>query len=120
MRHQKKTLKIGGGRDKDHKKSLKRNLVTQLFMYERILTTLPKARFARSMAERAITCAKNKEPREAIRMLKEILFQKEAGLKVMEVLKDRYKERNGGYTRIVKAGFRKGDAAPMAYLELVK
>ena len=115
-----KTTKIGGARDKDHKIALKKNMVTSLFMYERIYTTIPKARFIRSAAERAITYAKTKEPREAIRSIAKLVFKEEASRKVMEVLKERYKDRAGGYTRIVKAGFRKGDASPMAYLELVE
>ncbi len=60
MRHKKKTTKIGGARDMDHKEALKKNLVTQLFMYERVYTTVAKARFVRSLAERAITYAKEK------------------------------------------------------------
>lgn len=120
MRHQKKKTKIGGARDRDHKQALKRNMVTQLFMYERIYTSMAKAKFIRRLAERSITYAKNKEPREAIRELKKIVFQEEASKKVMEVLKDRYKDRPGGYTRIIKAGERKGDACPMVYLELVE
>ncbi len=117
MRHQKKKLKIG--RDQDHKESLKRNLVTQLFLHERIKTTARKAEFAIPLAERLISSALQLEGFNAVRALKRYITSDIASRKVLEVYKDRYKNRKSGFTRVTKLSFRKGDNAPLVLLELV-
>lgn len=117
MRHQKKRLQIG--RDQDHKQSLKRNLLTQLFLFEKIKITERKAKFIIPDAERLIQLSKIKNQREAVRLLNSVLKNELACRKVMEIYKSRYTSRSGGYTRITKLGSRKGDSAPLVLLELL-
>jgi len=117
MRHQQKNLQIN--RDQDHKQSLKRNMITQLFLYEKITTTPRKAKFIVPKAERLIQMAIHTAPVQAIRELKRVLRNELACRKVMEVYKERYKDRKGGFTRTTKLGNRKGDNAPLVLLELV-
>ena len=122
MRHQ-----IAGrvlGRDTDHRRSLFRNLIKELFVHERITTTDAKARAVRSDAEKLITKAKhgnagNISQLHAHRQLISYLNDKDVAQKVIDSLAPRYADRKGGYTRIVKIGKRKGDAADMVVLELV-
>jgi large subunit ribosomal protein L17 len=117
MRHQQKNLQIN--RDQDHKESLKRNMVTQLFLYEKIKTTARKAKFIIPKAERLIQMSIKNTPLNAIRELKSVLNNELACRKVLEVYKERYKDRKGGFTRTTKLGSRKGDNAPLVLLELV-
>jgi large subunit ribosomal protein L17 len=117
MRHQQKNLQIN--RDQDHKQSLKRNMVTQLFLYEKIKTTPRKAKFIVPKVERLIQTTINTTPLQAIRELKRVLHNELACRKVLEVYKERYKDRKGGFTRTTKLGNRKGDNAPLVLLELV-
>jgi large subunit ribosomal protein L17 len=112
------------GRDSGHRKALFRNLIKDLFVYERIETTEAKARAIRSDAEKLITKAKHglsgrKERLHVQRQVVAYLNDKDAAQKVFDVLAPRYVDRKGGYTRIVKIGKRFGDAAEMAIIELV-
>jgi large subunit ribosomal protein L17 len=116
MRH----LKAGRilGRDSAHRKALFRNMVTALLQRERIQTTLAKAKELRSKAEKTITLGK-KGTLAARRRAFNIVNQKEVLAKLFDTLAERYADRNGGYTRIIKLGPRRGDNAPMAIIELV-
>jgi large subunit ribosomal protein L17 len=95
-----------------------RNMVTSLLRHERITTTVPKAKEARKMAEKVITLGK-KGGVHNVRLAQRVVRDREVLQKVFGELKDRYSKRPGGYTRLMRAGFRKGDAAEMAILELV-
>lgn len=95
-----------------------RNLVTSLFEHERIETTLAKAKELRSEADRMITLAK-KGDLHARRMALAFIQDKQVVYKLFEEIKDRYLDRNGGYTKITKLRYRKGDAAPISVIELV-
>ncbi|MDR0486397.1 MAG: 50S ribosomal protein L17 [Elusimicrobiota bacterium] len=101
-----------------HKRSLLRNMSAQLFLYEKIVTTLPKAKELRSFSERLITKAK-KNDLNAKKALHSQINDKEIVKKVFEVLVPRYSARNGGYTRIIKVGKRRGDAADTAIVQLI-
>ncbi len=116
MRHLKSGRTLG--RTSAHRKALFRNMVTSLIFHERITTTLAKAKELRSHAEKTITLGKKgtlHAKRRALRVIK----SKEAFQKLFGPLSERYAERNGGYTRILKLGNRRGDDAPMAIIELV-
>jgi len=116
MRH----LKTGRilGRSSAHRKALFRNLVTALIMRERIRTTLAKAKEMRSKFEKTITLGK-KGTLHARRLAARTVSQKDALQKLFGPLSERYADRQGGYTRIIKIGNRRGDDAPMAFIELV-
>ena len=116
MRH----LKSGRilGRTTAHRKALFRNLVTALIRRERIRTTLAKAKELRSHVEKTITLGK-KGTLHAKRLARKVVVEKEAFSKLFGPLSERYAQRNGGYTRIIKIGNRRGDDAPMAFIELV-
>jgi large subunit ribosomal protein L17 len=112
------------GRDASARKALFRDLVTDLFLYERIQTTEAKAKEVRSIAEKLITKAKKGDlharRQVAAYVRRETVDgQQDAIQKLFSELAGRYSERAGGYTRILKLGPRRGDAAPMVYLELV-
>ncbi|HEU5247285.1 MAG TPA: 50S ribosomal protein L17 [Candidatus Udaeobacter sp.] len=116
MRHKKKTVKLG--RTAEHRKALLANQVCSLIEYQRIKTTLAKAKAVRPLAERMVTLGKNGSihaRRTALAMLR----QKSAVKKLFDDIASRSAERNGGYTRIVKLGQRKSDSAPMAFVEWV-
>ncbi|WP_166245936.1 50S ribosomal protein L17 [Paenibacillus turpanensis] len=112
------------GRDSSARKALLRDLVTDLFIYERIQTTEAKAKELRSVAEKLITLAKRGDL-HARRQAAAFVRREDAGngqdaiQKLFSELAPRYAERPGGYTRILKLGPRRGDSAPMVYLELV-
>ena len=116
MRH-----RIGGrklNRTSQHRQMLFRNMAQALIKHEQIVTTLPKAKELRPVVERLITLGKRGDlhaRRQAHARLRDDAMTK----KLFEVLGPRYAERNGGYTRVLKAGFRYGDSAPMAVIELV-
>lgn len=122
MRH-----KISGrvlGRDSGHRKALFRNLIKELYLHERIMTTDAKARSIRADAEKLITKAKRGLAADgnrvhAQRQVVAYLNDKTIAKKVFDEFAPRYAERNGGYTRIIKLGKRQGDAADMVILELV-
>lgn len=111
------------GRDSSARKALFRDLVTDLFIHERIQTTHAKAKEVRSIAEKLITLAKRGDL-HARRQAAAFVRREQAGdqdaiQKLFSELAERYNERQGGYTRILKLGPRRGDAAEMVYLELV-
>jgi large subunit ribosomal protein L17 len=116
MRHQKKTIKLG--RKAEHRKALLANQVCSLIEHQRIRTTLAKAKAVRPLAEKMVTLGK-KGSIHARRTAFAVLRQKDAVKKLFDEIAPRSAERNGGYTRIVKLGQRKSDAAPVAYLEWV-
>ena len=116
MRHLKSGRKLG--RTSAHRKALFRNMVTALIRSERIRTTLAKAKELRSHVEKTITLGK-KGTLHARRQALQVVNDKEAFLKLFGPLSERYAERPGGYTRIIRVGNRRGDDAPMALIELV-
>ncbi|MDA7568253.1 MAG: 50S ribosomal protein L17 [Emcibacteraceae bacterium] len=118
MRHRKAGRKLN--RTSSHRKAMFANMASALLKHEQIITTLPKAKELRPIVERLITLGKRGSlhaRRQAISKLP--ASDKEIVQKLFDVLAERYKERNGGYTRVLKAGFRHGDAAPVAVIELV-
>lgn len=106
------------GRTTGHRKAMLRNLVTSLFREGRINTTQTRAGEVKSIAEKMITLAK-KGDLSARRQALEYIWEEDVVRKLFDTIGPRYKERQGGYTRIVKAGYRQGDGSPMVYLELV-
>jgi large subunit ribosomal protein L17 len=116
MRHLKSGRKLG--RTTAHRKALFRNMVTALIRRERIQTTLAKAKELRSHVEKTITLGK-KGTLHAKRLARKVVVEKEAFIKLFGPLSERYAKRAGGYTRIIKIGHRRGDDAPMAFIELV-
>jgi len=116
MRHHKSGRKLN--RNSSHRKAMFSNMANSLFDHEIIKTTLPKAKELRRVAEPLITMAKNDSVANR-RLAFARLRDKEMVGKLFNELGPRYAERPGGYTRIMKCGFRSGDAAPMAYIELV-
>lgn len=116
MRHKIKRSKLN--RTSSHRKAMFANMATALIMNEQIKTTLPKAKALRPIVERLVTKARNgtlAARRDIISRIRDIV----AAEKLMSILATRYKERPGGYTRVIKAGFRYGDRAPVAYIEFV-
>ena len=116
MRHRKSGRKLG--RTSEHRKAMMRNMVTSLFEHERIVTTVPKAKEARKVADKMITLAKRGDL-HARRQAHAFIQSKDVVAKLFDVIHVQYVDRNGGYTRIIQTGRRNGDAAPMAILELV-
>ena len=116
MRHQKKTVKLG--RTAEHRKALLANQVCSLIEHQRIKTTLAKAKAVRPLAEKMVTLGKNGSL-HARRTALAVLRQKDAVKKLFEDIAPRSVSRNGGYTRIVKLGARRSDAAPVAFIEWV-
>jgi len=116
MRHRHGLRKLN--RTSSHRLAMFRNMSVSLIKHEAIKTTLPKAKELRRVIEPLITLAKNPtvaNRRQAFSRLRD----RDAVTKLFDELGPRYKERNGGYTRVLKMGFRKTDNAPMAYMELV-
>ena len=105
-------------RTSEHRKALLKNMLNSLINYEQITTTLPKAKFLKPQADKIITLGK-KETLQTTKMLMSKLQDITSANKVKKTLSKRYEKRNGGYTRIMKAGFRYGDNAPMAVIEFV-
>jgi large subunit ribosomal protein L17 len=116
MRHQKKTVKLG--RTAEHRKALLANQVCSLIEHQRIKTTLAKAKAVRPLAEKMVTLGKNGSL-HARRTALAVLRQKGAVKKLFDDIAPRSADRKGGYTRIVKLGARKSDAAPVAFIEWV-
>jgi len=116
MRHRKSGTNLG--RDASHRRAMLRNLSASLFKHELIRTTLPKAKELRRVAEPLITLSKEDSVANR-RLAFSRLRDKEAVGKLFAELGPRYAHRPGGYLRILKCGFRPGDSAPMAYVELV-
>ena len=105
-------------RTSEHRKALLKNMLISLIKYEQIKTTLPKAKFLRPQAEKIITLGK-KDTLHNTKILVSKLQDINSANKVKKTLSKRYEKRSGGYTRIIKAGFRYGDNAPMAIIEFV-
>ncbi len=105
-------------RTSEHRKSLIKNMLNSLIKYEQITTTLPKAKIIKPQIDKVITLGK-KDNLTNKRTLFSKLQDKVNAKKVISILSKRYSNRNGGYSRIIKAGFRYGDKAPLAIIELV-
>ena len=106
------------GRSSEHRQAMFANLAASLIKHEQIITTLPKAKDLRPIVEKLITLGKRGDlhaRRQAIAQIRDIPMVK----KLFDVLAPRYQSRNGGYTRVLKAGFRHGDSAPVAVIEFV-
>ena len=116
MRHRKSGRQLG--RNSSHRKAMFQNMANSLFDNEIIKTTLPKAKELRRVVEPLITLAKEDSVAKR-RLAFNRMRDKEMVGKLFSELAPRYKDRPGGYVRILKCGFRSGDAAPMAYIELV-
>ena len=117
MRHRKSGRKLG--RRSEHRTAMLRNIVPSLLDMERIVTTVPKAKEVRRVAEQMITLGKRGDL-HARRQAMAYIRSKEVVAKLFDQLSSQYADRQGGYTRIIRTGFRAGDAAPMAILELVE
>ena len=116
MRHGFANKKLN--RTSEHRKALLKNMLNSLIKYEQITTTLPKAKFLKPQADKIITLGK-KESLQTSKLLMSKLQNTKSMNKVKKTLSKRYVNRKGGYTRIVKAGFRYGDNAPMAIIEFI-
>ena len=116
MRHAKTHRKFN--RRSDHRRAMLANLAASLIKHEQIVTTLPKAKDLRPVVEKLVTLGKRgglHARRQAIAQMRDVAMVK----KLFEVLAPRYKDRSGGYTRVLKAGFRYGDSAPVAVIEFL-
>jgi large subunit ribosomal protein L17 len=105
-------------RRSDHRQAMLANLCASLIKHEQITTTLPKAKDLRPIVEKLVTLGKRGDlhaRRQAIAQMRDLTMVK----KLFEVIGPRYKDRSGGYTRVMKAGFRYGDSAPVAVIEFV-
>jgi len=116
MRHGMANKKLN--RTSEHRKAMLQNMLNSLVKYEQIKTTLPKAKFLKPQADKLITLGK-KDTLQNTKMLVSQLQDIKSANKVKKTLSKRYEKRSGGYTRIIKAGFRYGDNAPMAIIEFV-
>lgn len=118
MRHNKKKG-MQMNMQRDHAAAMLRGLATSVILFEKIKTTEGRAKRVQPLVEKLITYSKGENKMNAIRLISRVVLDKNAGKKLMEVLNERYKERNGGYTRITKLGFRPGDKAPYVQIQLV-
>ena len=116
MRHGLSHKKLN--RTSEHRKALLKNMLNSLIKYEQITTTLPKAKFLKPQADKIITLGK-KDSLQNTKLLISKLQDTNSANKVKKTLSKRYLNRKGGYTRIIKAGYRYGDKAPMAVIEFV-
>ncbi|HFQ88942.1 MAG TPA: 50S ribosomal protein L17 [Desulfobulbus sp.] len=116
MRHRKAGRKLG--RTAAHRKAMLRNMVTSLLEHERIVTTVPKAKEARRIAEKMITLGKRGDL-HARRQALAYIRSRNIVAKLFDEISAQFADRQGGYTRIIRTGTRPGDAAPMAIVELV-
>lgn len=116
MRHAKKGRKVGTSAS--HRKAILNSLVTQAFQHERIETTEAKAKEVRPLIDKVVTLAKRGDV-HARRQVVAIVGNKQVAHKIFSEVAPRFEEREGGYTRILKLGLRRGDKAPMAIIELV-
>ena len=105
-------------RTSEHRKALLKNMLNSLIKYEQIKTTLPKAKVLKPQADKIITIGKRHSLNNTKRLISKLQDRKSAQ-KVIKTLSKRYEKRNGGYTRIIRAGFRYGDNAPLAVIEFV-
>jgi|TARA_B100001540_G_scaffold303481_1_gene312153 large subunit ribosomal protein L17 len=116
MRHKFGYKKLN--RTSEHRKALIKNMLNSLIKYEQITTTLPKAKVLKPQADKIITLGKKGNLHNTKSLISKLQSTMSAD-KVKKILSKRYEKRNGGYTRIIKAGFRYGDNAPMAVIEFV-
>ena len=116
MRHGKKIAKLG--RTAPHRKAMLSNMMASLFINERVTTTQTRAKELKRTAERVLTCAKRGDL-HARRQVLRLIADKQVVAKLFDELGPRYKGRNGGYTRVIKLGPRRGDGAFMSIVELV-
>ena len=116
MRHRLGYKKLN--RTSEHRKALIKNMLNNLIKYEQIITTLPKAKVLKPQADKIITLGKKKNLQNTRRLVSQLQDKTNAN-KVIKTLSKRYEKRSGGYTRIVKDGFRYGDNAPLAVIEFV-
>ena len=116
MRHRLGYKKLN--RTSEHRKALIKNMLNNLIKYEQIITTMPKAKVLKPQADKIITLGKKKNLQNTKRLVSKLQDKTNAN-KVIKTLSKRYEKRSGGYTRIVKAGFRYGDNAPLAVIEFV-
>jgi large subunit ribosomal protein L17 len=116
MRHLNGHRKLS--RNTSHRRALLRNLVTDLLDHGRLMTTLPKAKEVRPLAEKMITLGK-RDNLHARRQLQSFLLRDAVAKKVFDTIAPRFADRNGGYSRIIKLGYRKGDGADLAIIELL-
>ena len=116
MRHRFGYKKLN--RTSEHRKALIKNMLNNLIKYEQIITTLPKAKVLKPQADKIITLGKKKNLQNTKRLVSKLQDKTNAN-KVIKTLSKRYEKRSGGNTRIVKAGFRYGDNAPLAVIEFV-
>ena len=116
MRHRKSGRRLN--RDSAHRKAMFANMASALIKHEQIKTTLPKAKELRPIVEKLVTLAKRGDL-PARRLASARLQDRAKVAKLFDVLAERYKDRPGGYIRIIRANFRYGDCAPMAYIEFV-
>ena len=116
MRHKFGYKKLN--RTSEHRKALIKNMFNSLIKYDQITTTLPKAKVLRPQADKIITLGKKDSLQNTKRLISKLQDSKSAN-KVKKTLSKRYHDRKGGYTRIIRAGFRYGDNAPMAIIEFV-
>ena len=117
MRHRVKKVKLGS--DKDHTRSMLRNLAMSVIIYEKIRTTEKRAKAVAPLVDKLINIAKKKEKKDAIREIERLLQHENSSKKIMEELVKRYKDRPSGYTRIIPIKYRAGDAARVCQIELV-
>jgi large subunit ribosomal protein L17 len=116
MRHRNANRKLS--RNTSHRRALLRNLVTDLLDHGRLMTTLPKAKEVRPLAEKMITLGK-RDSLHSRRQLQAYLLREAVAKKVFDSIAPRFADRNGGYSRIIKLGNRKGDGADLAIIELL-
>lgn len=122
MRHRIKQRRLG--RSTSHRKAMLANMAAALIKHEQIVTTLPKAKALKPYVEKIITMGKQASAKPDTALAKRrqaisVMRDEDQVKKVFDVLAERYADRQGGYTRVLKAGFRYGDAAPMAVIELI-
>ena len=117
MRHRKSGRKLN--RTSSHRKAMLKNLAAALIKHEQIKTTLPKAKELRGVVDTLVTLGKRGTLHARRQALAKLNNDTLLVSKLFEALAERYSERPGGYTRVIKAGFRRGDNSPMAYIELV-
>lgn len=117
MRHQNRIKKIGT--DASHRKSMLKNLAMNIIIHEKIKTTSARAKAVTPFVDKLINTGKKKDKLHVIRKLNQLVNHESCSRKIIEELVNKYSDRNSGYTRITKAGFRAGDNASMVYIELV-
>ena len=117
MRHRKSGRKLN--RTSSHRKAMLKNMAAALIKHEQIKTTLPKAKELRGVVDTLVTLGKRGTLHARRQALAKLNNDTLLVSKLFEALAERYSERPGGYTRVIKAGFRRGDNSPMAYIELV-